>query len=277
MNFGEFIVAMIINFFADNFFFENIFLVNFFISYQDFCFFIKVLDLCPEIILLVFILFGLLNILIDKRYGLFQYHTWLLYLIIVFFALLFSFQGANEVSIIFGFSLIQCWYTKCSKLFVLVLTFLVLSISQNKLIIDKQLTCVLEFPLVVGFSLLFLFFLLSIYDFFGFYLALEGLSLTLYVLAGMLNYSVISIESSIKYFALGAIASGFLLFGMSLLLGIVGSLDFLELQLFFSNSFQNYKVIAELKIAIFFILVGFFFKIAAFPCHWWAADVYEGI
>ena len=268
---------MILNFFADNFFFENIFLVNFYISYQNFCFFIKVLDLLPEIILLVFILFGLLNIFSDKKYSIFQYYTWLLYLIIVFFALIFSFHNANEVSIIFGFSLIQCWYTKCAKLFVLVLTFIVLAISQNKLIIDKKLTCVLEFPLIIGFSLLFLFFLLSIYDFFGFYLALEGLSLTLYVLAGMLNHSVISIESAIKYFALGAIATGFLLFGISLLFGVVGSLDFLELQLFFSSGFQNYKVMSELKIAIFFILFGFFFKIAAFPCHWWVADVYEGI
>ena len=268
---------MILNFFVDNFFFENIFLVNFYISYQNFCFFIKILDLFPEIILLVFILFGLLNIYIDKQYPMFQYYTWLLYLIVVFFALIFSFQNANEVSIIFGFSLIQCWYTKCSKIFVLVLTLLVLAMSQNKIIIDKKLRSVLEFPLIVGFSLLFLFFLLSIYDFFGFYLALEGLSLTLYVLAGMLHHSVVSMEAAIKYFALGAIATGFLLYGMSLLFGIVGSLDFLELQLFFSNSCQNYKVIAELKIAIFFILFGFFFKIAAFPCHWWVADVYEGI
>lgn len=99
---------MILNFFADNFFFENIFLVNFYISYQNFCFFIKVLDLLPEIILLVFILFGLLNIFSDKKYSIFQYYTWLLYLIIVFFALIFSFHNANEVSIIFGFSLIQC-------------------------------------------------------------------------------------------------------------------------------------------------------------------------
>jgi hypothetical protein len=51
-----------LNFFADNFFFENIFLVNFYISYQNFCFLIKVLDLFPELILLIFILFGLLNI-----------------------------------------------------------------------------------------------------------------------------------------------------------------------------------------------------------------------
>ena len=97
-----------LNFFADNFFFENIFLVNFYISYQNFCFFIKILDLFPEIILLIFIVFGLLNILIDKQYSIFQYYTWLLYLIVVFLALIVSFQNANEVSILFGFSLIQC-------------------------------------------------------------------------------------------------------------------------------------------------------------------------
>jgi len=150
-----------------------------------------------------------------------------------------------------------------SKLFILFLTLITLIISKRRIIYSR----VPDFPLIIGFSILFLFFLLSIYDFFGFYLALEGLSLTLYVLAGILNYSVISSESAIKYFSLGAISTGLILFGMSLLFGIVGSLDFLELQLLVSNSFQNYRVSYELKIAIFFILFGFFFKIAVFPCH----------
>jgi NADH-quinone oxidoreductase subunit N len=124
---------------------------------------------------------------------------------------------------------------------------------------------VLEFPLVIGFSVLFLLILTSTYDLFGLYLALEGLSLTLYVLAGILNYSLVSIEAAIKYFSLGAIASGFLLFGVSLLFGVVGSLDFLEVQLFLGN--QDFNSVLESKFAILLILFGFFFKLSAFPCH----------
>jgi NADH-quinone oxidoreductase subunit N len=149
----------------------------------------------------------------------------------------------------------------------LVLTLFILFISKNRLVYKNDLTCSIEFPVVIGFSLLFMFFLTSTYDFFGVYLALEGLSLTLYVLAGILNQSVISIEAGIKYFSLGAISSGILLFGICYLFGLVGSLDFLEVQLFLSGSIQNFSLLFELKVAIICILFGLFFKLSIFPCH----------
>lgn len=187
------------------------------------------------------------------------------------------YTGNNEVSLFFGFSLINCWFTKLSKIVILILTLIVLYISKNRLISESAFNCAIEFPLVIGFSVLFMFFLTSTYDFFGIYLALEGLSLTLYVLAGILNQSIISVESAIKYFSLGAISSGILLFGISFLFGIVGSLDFLEVQLFLGTSSQNFVLFFETKMAVVCILFGFFFKLSAFPCHWWVADVYEGI
>lgn len=110
--------------------------------------------------------------------------------------------------------------------------------SKTRLVLNKKLES-LEFPLVMGFSVFFLLVLTSSYDFFGVYLALEGLSLTLYVLAAILNHSIVSIEAAIKYFSLGAIASGVLLFGISILFGIVGSLDFLEVQLFLGTEGFN--------------------------------------
>ena len=184
---------------------------------------------------------------------------------------------SSEATVIFGFVLINCWYTKISKLVILCLTVIVLYISKNRLISGYKLNCAIELPLVVGFSLLFMFFLTSTYDFFGVYLALEGLGLTLYVLAGILNQSVISIESAIKYFSLGAISSGILLFGICYLFGLVGSLDFLAVQLFLSSSIQNFSLLLELKVSILFILIGLLFKLSAFPCHWWVADIYEGV
>ena len=184
---------------------------------------------------------------------------------------------SNERIIIFGFTLINCWYTKISKLIILILTVFILYITKSRLLLNNKLNCAIELPLVVGFSVLFMFFLTSTYDFFGMYLSLEGLSLTLYVLAGILNQSVISIESAIKYFSLGAVSSGILLFGVSYLFGLVGSLDFLEVQLFLSSSIQNFSLLLELKVSVLCILFGLFFKLSAFPCHWWVADVYEGV
>jgi len=121
-----------------------------------------------------------------------------------------------------------------------------------------------------------MFLLTSSYDFFSAYLAIEGLSLTLYVLASILREGIISIESAIKYFSLGAISTGIFLFGVSLFFGLIGALDFLDIQLFLGSS-NIFIYFFQLKMAISCVLFGFFFKISAFPCHFWVADVYEGI
>jgi len=103
----------------------------------------------------------------------------------------------------------------------------------------------------------------SVYDFFVFYLVLEGLSLTLYVLAGMSNKSIVSVESSIKYFSLGALSSGILLLGICFLYGLVGTLNFLDIQLFFV-SIDN---LFESKVTVVLIVFGLLFKLGAFPCN----------
>ena len=121
-----------------------------------------------------------------------------------------------------------------------------------------------------------MFCLTSSFNLFGIYLSIEGLSLTLYVLSGLLYKSVISIEATLKYFSMGAISSGFFLFGISFIFGIIGSLDFIEIQLFLGN-ISILAYIVEIKLSFFFILTGILFKIACFPFHIWVADVYDGI
>jgi len=254
---------------------EDFFIVNFFISYQNYCFFNEFLGVFPEFLLLCFILQGLVNFYCDKTYGTFQVYIWIFYLTCLLLSLIIT--PDRGAVLLFGFSFINCWYTKISKIIIIFLTILVLCISKIKLRFGTKLSCPLEFPVVVGFSILFLFFLTSTYDFLGFYLSIEGLSLTLYVLSGMLYRSLISIESAVKYFSLGAISTGVSLFGISLLYGLVGSLDFLEVQLFLSSGSLNFIAVLELKIALSFLFFGLFFKISAFPCHWWVADVYEGV
>jgi len=123
-----------------------------------------------------------------------------------------------------------------------------------------------EFPIVLGFSILFMFLLLSSYDFVSTYLTLEGLGLTLYVLAILLNQGIISVESAIKYFSLGAISSGSLILGISILFGFVGSTDFLEIQTFLGSQ-NSLHYSSEIIVSILLIFFAFFFKISAFPCH----------
>jgi NADH-quinone oxidoreductase subunit N len=105
------------------------------------------------------------------------------------------------------------------------------------------------------------------------YLALELTSLTSYILAGYMKESPRSSEASLKYVIYGAFSSGLMLYGISILYGLTGSLDFYGI---------NHAMVATdinplaLIIAGLLILVGFGYKISAVPFHFWTPDVYEG-
>jgi NADH-quinone oxidoreductase subunit N len=146
------------------------------------------------------------------------------------------------------------------------LTLIILFISKQKILYFSKLNYFIEFPLVIGFSVLFMLLLSSSYDFFSTYLTIEGLSLTLYVLASLMHQGIVSVESALKYFSLGAIASGNLLLGIAILFGLIGSLDFLEIQNYLGNSILLGSIF-EVKFSLVLIFFSFFFKISAFPCH----------
>lgn len=256
--------------------FELIFIHNFYV-FTDYFLLNWISEFLTEIILILYILYNLISLFNDTNKSIFQYYRSILIYTLIFLSLLGKIFSYNWITqILLGFSWINCFYTIWSKLIIIFLTILVLIISKNKLKNSEHLTCIIEFPLILSFSLLFMFLLTSSYDFFGMYLAIEGLSLTLYVLGGMLYKSIISIEAVIKYFSLGALSTGFLLLGISIFFGIIGSLDFLEIQIFL-GSFKFIVYFLEIKIGLLLLLIGFFFKISAFPFHIWVVDVYEGI
>ena len=105
------------------------------------------------------------------------------------------------------------------------------------------------------------------------YLGLELLSLSLYALVAFDRESSIAAESAMKYFVLGAIASGTLLYGISVLYGITGTVDIGELGAYFSGG-EDPQAAALLGLA--FLIVGVAFKFGAVPFHMWLPDVYEG-
>ena len=109
-----------------------------------------------------------------------------------------------------------------------------------------------------------------------FYLGLETMSIGFYVLAGFLRNLENSVEASLKYFLLGAFSSAFLLFGMALLYGSTGSLDYIDIASA-SSGMGLFTFGAPLALMGFFLLlVGIFFKLSLIPFHFWAPDVYQG-
>ena len=144
-------------------------------------------------------------------------------------------------------------------------------ISKNYFI-DSKLAR-FEIPILILFSSLGMMVLISSNDLISMYLGIELQSLSLYVVAAIKKDSLQSSESGVKYFVLGALSSGILLYGCSLIYGFAGSTNFQEIQVNL-NSLDNLNL--GLIFGLVFILTGLAFKVSAVPFHMWTPDVYEG-
>ncbi len=130
-----------------------------------------------------------------------------------------------------------------------------------------------EYYILILILVLGMFFLVSATHLLSIYVALEMVSLMSYLLAGYLKEHMRSNESSIKYVIYGAFSSGILLYGFSLIYGLTGSADINEIQVILAGS--NISPMLLLLVLVL-TLVGFGYKIAAVPFHFWTPDVYEG-
>lgn len=106
------------------------------------------------------------------------------------------------------------------------------------------------------------------------FVGVELMSVSFYIMAGFFRNQIKSVESGLKYFILGAFASGFLAYGMAMLYGSTNSLDYGVILATVAAGTSKYPLL--LAIGAVLITVGLSFKIAAFPFHQWAPDVYEG-
>jgi NADH-quinone oxidoreductase subunit N len=123
------------------------------------------------------------------------------------------------------------------------------------------------------FSLLGIGVMLSANNFLVVYLGLELMTLSLYALVAMRRDHADATEAAMKYFVLGALASGFLLYGLSMMYGATGSLDIPEVFKAIGTGLPNQGV---LILAVVFIVAGLGFKLGAVPFHMWVPDVYQG-
>lgn len=127
-----------------------------------------------------------------------------------------------------------------------------------------------EYFALLLFATVAVLFLVSTQNFLLIFLALEFLSLVLYILTGFDKESRFSTEAALKYFLFGGISAAFLLFGISLIYGLSGSIDLAQIAVAAMRPDPLWMI------AIVMVVVGFGFKVAAAPFHLWAPDAYQG-
>jgi len=130
-----------------------------------------------------------------------------------------------------------------------------------------------EFFTLSMFSLLGISVMASANNFLVIYLGLELMSLSLYALVAVRRDNASATEAAMKYFVLGALASGFLLYGLSMMYGATGSLSIPEVFKAIGSGTINKQV---LVFGVVFVVAGLGFKLAAVPFHMWVPDVYQG-
>ncbi len=134
-----------------------------------------------------------------------------------------------------------------------------------------------EYPILMLLATLGMLMMISANDLISLYLGLELQSLSLYVVAAIRRDDLRSTEAGLKYFVLGALSSGMLLYGASMIYGFAGTTSFETLADVFAQSAEaGREPSLGLIVGLVFLLAGLAFKISAVPFHMWTPDVYEG-
>ena len=157
------------------------------------------------------------------------------------------------------------------KLFSYLAISMMLVYSRNYLMVRGLFTG--EFMVLTLFSLLGMMVMISASNFITLYIGLEILSLALYAIVALQRDSAIATEAAMKYFILGALASGLLLYGMSMLYGATGSLDINSISNAIHHGVKNQDL---LVFGLVFLVAGLAFKLGVVPFHMWIPDVYHG-
>ncbi|MGF1456077.1 MAG: NADH-quinone oxidoreductase subunit NuoN [Alphaproteobacteria bacterium] len=155
---------------------------------------------------------------------------------------------------------------------VLVLTGAALALIMSRHFMQAENLARFEYPLLMVLATLGMLIMISAQDLITLYVGLELQSLSLYVLAAINRDSLRATEAGLKYFVLGALSSGMLLYGASFVYGFSGTTNFLELASGLEGSGLNLGIV----VGLVFVAAGLAFKVSAVPFHMWTPDVYEG-
>ena len=226
----------------------------------------------PELFLLFAIsLILLFDLFVSQRLKQFTYYLTQLALLITGF-LAFNLIGENAT--IFSGTFVLDSLGSTFKVFILGFAIIALVYTRHYLKAHELLRN--EYFILAMMSILGMMVMVSGHSLLTLYLGLEIMSLSLYALIATARDRASAIEAALKYFVLGAIASGLLLYGMSMIYGISGSLDISQISSFASASTLGSQQTLILNFGLVFLVIGIAFKLGAVPFHMWVPDVYQG-
>ena len=230
---------------------------------------VDILILGPEILLIIYSIIAILTasfLKSNKSYNLIFQATVIIFLISAIILYFTPFEIQTNVSGIF----IRDTFSKFFQILILLSVSCLLFMSKQYL--QKNNLFKPEYPILIIFSTLGMMIMISSHNFLLLYLGLEIQSLSLYVVSSFRRDNYKSTEAGLKYFILGSLSSGLMLFGISLIYGSTGSINFEII-----SSMINYEgFFPGIVAGLVFLICGFAFKASAVPFHMWTPDVYEG-
>lgn len=222
----------------------------------------------PELILAVYAMAALMFGVYTTKDGMSGLLTWATAGVFVALAVYIA-LAMTGAQVGFGGLVVDDGFGRFAKVVILLSAAAVLIMSQDYM--TRKDLARFEYPVLITLAVIGMMVMVSSGNLMTLYMGLELQSLALYVITSMQRDNVKSTEAGLKYFVLGALSSGLLLYGASLVYGYAGTTDFAGIQ----STLANGAPIGVL-IGMVFVLAGLAFKISAAPFHMWTPDVYEG-
>jgi len=185
-----------------------------------------------------------------------------------------AFNLIGESATIFSGTFVLDTMGSTFKIFIMGFAIIALVYTRHYLKVHELLRN--EYFILALMSILGMMVMVSGHSLLTLYMGLEIMSLSLYALIASARDRSVAIEAALKYFVLGAIASGLLLYGMSMIYGITGSLDIAQISNFARASTLASQQTLILNFGLVFLVIGVAFKLGAVPFHMWVPDVYQG-
>ena len=223
----------------------------------------------PEFLLACFAMLALLGAVYTGKDAVARPVLWATVAVFLGLAALIG-LGGEGASMGFGGLFVEDGFGRFAKVLMLVSAAGVLAMSADYL--ARQGLLRFEYPILIALSVIGMMMMVSAGDLMSLYIGLELQSLALYVVAALRRDSVKSTEAGLKYFVLGALSSGILLYGASLVYGFAGSTSFSGLM----TVVESGSLSMGLLFGLVFVVTGLAFKVSAVPFHMWTPDVYEG-